>query len=546
MKVFIKILVVSLLLLSNLFAFERTVLAEIFTSTTCPPCATQNPYFDSWLKNYSNKDRVAVIKYHTWWPSPGNDPFYLANVNENRARTNFYSTNYVPRGIINGTADGQSSAGTWIVLIQNTINSTSQFDVKIYGNIDANSGGNLTIKVTADNSPIPTGTLVLQVAVVESDIHYTGTNGDPIHNFVMRKMYPDNNGEVFTINQNETKTFTRIFNWNSSWNLDNSHIVAFIQNQNTKEVYQAAIRRANVYLATPNPIYPPNSSLNQPVNITLKWNKISQATNYGLEVVTDSLFLNKIFSDTTLTDTFKTLVKLQRETRYYWRVKAISSFAITDWSEVYNFKTLPQNVPNQVQLILPENDTTIINPDNIHFVWLKSDPDVDIYRIEIGLDTNYVYKILDTTLADTSLDINAHRYYFGGIHYWRVSAHNGVGWGIPSVNRRFGILWSSVNEWIYPNQLVLNQNYPNPFNPTTKIEFSIPQDMINENGNQKVILKVYDLLGNEIATLFNQTAHAGNYQVIFDAQKYNLSSGIYFYRLIFGENIKIRKMIYLR
>ncbi len=102
------------------------------------------------------------------------------------------------------------------------------------------------------------------------------------------------------------------------------------------------------------------SSLNQPVNITLKWNKISQAQNYGLEVVTDSLFLNKIFSDTTLTDTFKTLVKLQRETRYYWRVKAISSFAITDWSEVYNFKTLPQNVPNQVQLILPENDTTIL------------------------------------------------------------------------------------------------------------------------------------------------------------------------------------------
>lgn len=545
MKSIFKTFLILILLISNSIAFERTVLAEIFTSTTCPPCATQNPYFDSWLKNYSNKDRVAVIKYHTWWPSPGNDPFYLANVNENRGRTNYYSTNYVPRGIINGTADGQSSAGTWIVLIQNTINSTSQFDVKIYGNVDANLGGNLTIRITADNNPIPSSTLVLQVAVVESDIHYTGTNGDPVHNFVMRKMYPDNNGETFTINPNETITFTRVFNWNSSWNLENSQIVAFIQNPNTKEVYQAAIRRANIYLATPAPIYPPNNSLNQPINITLKWNKISQATNYGLEVATDSLFSNKIFSDTTLTDTFKTLVKLQRETRYYWRVKAISSYAVTDWSEIYSFKTLPQNAPTQVQLVSPTNDTTIINPQIVQFNWLPSEPDVDYYRFELASDSNFSAYILDTIIAFTSLDYDM-TFKVAVSYYWRVTAHNGVGWGIPSNIWKFKFLKTIVDETNIPDEFRLNQNYPNPFNPTTKIEFSIPQDLINVNGNQKVILKVFDLLGNEVAILFNQTAVAGNYQVNFDAQKYNLSSGVYFYQLSFGENVKIKKMIYLR
>lgn len=545
MKSILKTFLILILLISNSIAFERTVLAEIFTSTTCPPCATQNPYFDSWLKNYSNKDRVAVIKYHTWWPSPGNDPFYLANVNENRGRTNYYSTNYVPRGIINGTADGQSSAGTWIVLIQNTINSTSQFDVKIYGNVDANLGGNLTIRITADNNPIPSSTLVLQVAVVESDIHYTGTNGDPVHNFVMRKMYPDNNGETFTINPNETITFTRVFNWNSSWNLENSQIVAFIQNPNTKEVYQAAIRRANIYLATPAPIYPPNNSLNQPINITLKWNKISQATNYGLEVATDSLFSNKIFSDTTLTDTFKTLVKLQRETRYYWRVKAISSYAVTDWSEIYSFKTLPQNAPTQVQLVSPTNDTTIINPQIVQFNWLPSEPDVDYYRFELASDSNFSTYILDTIITLTSLDYDM-TFKVAVSYYWRVTAHNGVGWGIPSNIWKFKFLKTIVDETNIPDEFRLNQNYPNPFNPTTKIEFSIPQDLININGNQKVILKVFDLLGNEVAILFNQTAVAGNYQVNFDAQKYNLSSGVYFYQLSFGENVKIKKMIYLR
>lgn len=70
MKKSLQIIFILFLAILKLDAFERTVLTEIFTSTTCPPCATQNPYFDSWLKNYSNKDRVAVIKYHTWWPSP--------------------------------------------------------------------------------------------------------------------------------------------------------------------------------------------------------------------------------------------------------------------------------------------------------------------------------------------------------------------------------------------------------------------------------------------------------------------------------------------
>lgn len=295
MRKFLKIFITSLFIISNSLAYERTVLVEIFTSTTCPPCATQNPYFDNWLKNYSNKDRVAVIKYHTWWPSPGNDPFYHANTVENQARVNYYSTNYVPRGIINGTSDGSSSASIWISLIQNSIINSSQFEIRVYGNVDATQGGNLTIQVTADNNPIPSGTLVLHTVVVESELYYTGTNGDPVHHFVMRKMYPNQNGETFTINPNETKTFSRVFSWNSSWKIDNSYVVVFIQNQSNKQVYQAAIRRANVFLATPQPIFPPNNSLNQPVNLILRWNKIAQATQYGLEVATDSLFTNKIF-----------------------------------------------------------------------------------------------------------------------------------------------------------------------------------------------------------------------------------------------------------
>ncbi|MCX8056968.1 MAG: Omp28-related outer membrane protein [Ignavibacteria bacterium] len=545
MKKFYIIGLLTILFFSNSLAYDRVVLMEIFTSTTCPPCASANPYFDNWLKNYSNKDRVAVIKYHTWWPSPGNDPFYYANTVENQARVNYYGTNYVPRGIVNGTGDGTSSPSTWISLIQNSIINSSQFEIKILGNVDAVQGGNLTIQVTADNNPIPTGTLVLHTVVVESDLYYTGTNGDPVHHFVMRKMYPNQNGETFTINPNETKTFSRTFSWNSTWKVDNSYVVVFIQNQSNKQVYQAAIRRANVFLASPNLVFPPNNALNQPINITLRWNKISQATNYGLEVATDSLFTNKIFSDTTLVDTFRTMTKLSRETRYYWRVKAISNYAISNWSPVYSFKTLPQNVPNQVQLLLPRRDTVIANPSMVEFIWQPSAPDVDYYRFELSSDSNFTSYEVDTILTGTSFTYDM-RYKLANAYYWRVTAHNGVGWGQSSLVWKINFLRTSVDDKISLETFDLSQNYPNPFNPTTKIEFIIPKSLLNGNGTNRITLKVFDLLGNEVATLIDNSASAGKYEISFDAEKFNLSGGVYFYQLNLNGFQKTRKMIYLK
>ena len=83
----------------------------------------------------------------------------------------------------------------------------------------------------------------------------------------------------------------------------------------------------------------------------------------------------------------------------------------------------------------------------------------------------------------------------------------------------------------------LHQNYPNPFNPSTKIKYSIPE-------NQKVVLKIFDLLGREISTLINEEKPAGNYEVEFIAD--NLSSGIYFYRLQAGEFVKTKKLMLLK
>ncbi|MGA9408291.1 MAG: T9SS type A sorting domain-containing protein, partial [Bacteroidota bacterium] len=89
-----------------------------------------------------------------------------------------------------------------------------------------------------------------------------------------------------------------------------------------------------------------------------------------------------------------------------------------------------------------------------------------------------------------------------------------------------------------PKVLALSQNYPEPFNPSTTIQFTLPSD-------GHATLKVYNVLGQEVATLFNGEATAGsNHQVQFDAS--NLSSGIYFSRLDFGGRMQVKKMLLLK
>jgi len=100
-----------------------------------------------------------------------------------------------------------------------------------------------------------------------------------------------------------------------------------------------------------------------------------------------------------------------------------------------------------------------------------------------------------------------------------------------------------------PNVFSLEQNYPNPFNPSTKIKYTIPEEVKGER--QEVILKVYDILGNEVITLVNEEQPAGSYEVEFSSESSfqlvrNLTSGIYFYQLKAGDFIQTKKMILLR
>ena len=87
------------------------------------------------------------------------------------------------------------------------------------------------------------------------------------------------------------------------------------------------------------------------------------------------------------------------------------------------------------------------------------------------------------------------------------------------------------------NNFILSQNYPNPFNPSTKISWQSPVGCWQT-------LKVYDVLGREVATLVNEYKPAGSYEVKFNGSK--LSSTVYFYRLQAGEFVESKKMILMK
>lgn len=135
-----------------------------------------------------------------------------------------------------------------------------------------------------------------------------------------------------------------------------------------------------------------------------------------------------------------------------------------------------------------------------------------------GLESGDIIK-LKATITDTSI-------------YNNVAFYPDSGYALIHVLDPI----TGIQEENNPNNSSLSQNYPNPFNPATTIEYSI-------GNSTKVLLKIYNVLGIEVATLVDEIQSSGNFKLTFDADKFNLPSGIYFYKLIADDFTQTRKMI---
>jgi len=303
----------------------------------------------------------------------------------------------------------------------------------------------------------------------------------------------------------------------------------------------------DVWLATPITIpYPPSflqaqtSSTEQ--KVTLSWNAgipLPPPTGYRIQRKEGLPLDNSLY--VTLTETnYSTFtfddenVKLNQN--YTYRISTLNGSSSTSHYGNEATAYVPAIVPVELQSFTAEvinNDVKLIwstatETNNSGFEILRSTQNDNYIWQNIGFVPGFgtTTEIHNYSYVDKSLQPGNYQYRLKQIDFEGTFEYSNI----------FEI---SIDA---PEEFSLEQNYPNPFNPVTKIKYEIPGQARNDNA--AVTLKVYDVLGDEVATLVNEEKPLGTYEVDFDAT--GLPSGIYFYQLKAGSFVETKKMVLLR
>ncbi|MBS1515993.1 MAG: T9SS type A sorting domain-containing protein [Bacteroidetes bacterium] len=228
-------------------AGDRTVLVERYTSSTCGPCASNNPTVDAFM-NSLTEAQIMGISYHMNWPSPGNDPMYLYNVSDNTTRRNYYNVNAIPQLQMDGTTTLQPNySNSQLTSAYNTRAALLSPVTIIVRQNDIGSDSMQVLVTVYCETAISNPTVNLQVVIMEKLIQYPsppGTNGETTFHTVMRKMLPTASGTFFDLTPGTRKDFEFRIKKESAWNAAQVKAVAFIQAAN-KEVHNTAWPLAN-------------------------------------------------------------------------------------------------------------------------------------------------------------------------------------------------------------------------------------------------------------------------------------------------------------
>ena len=213
---------------------------------------------------------------------------------------------------------------------------------------------------------------------------------------------------------------------------------------------------------------------------------------------------------------------------------------------------LPPNAPTNL------TSQVIVNPNSqVQLGWQDNSWDENGFRLfrkkgYPGSQTNYVLvgvtpsnftQVVDSTVLPEST-------YTYKVTSFNLYGENTSNTSTITVSVPVGI--EEITNEELPQEFALHQNYPNPFNPSTKIKYTIPSvETRHASSLHMVTLMIYDILGNEVATLVNEEQAPGVYEVGFSTESSfrlvrNLTSGIYFYQLRAGEFNQTKKMLLLK
>jgi len=281
-------------------------------------------------------------------------------------------------------------------------------------------------------------------------------------------------------------------------------------------------------------VSPSNNDENQKLTTTLVWSATQLAERYLIQVSLYPDFHQVVYSLSEYRKTSLTFSNIEPGQTYYWRVKAFGVVGESEFSDTFVFTS---GIPVATTLISPPHTSKDVSLTPT-FIWSAMDKATS-YHLQVATTVQFNASsiIFDKTVADTfytmTTQLSTNKFY-----YWRVSSMNSL--GESGWSDQFGFKTSTTTDIkevnLIPKETRLLQNFPNPFNPSTVISYHLAEQC-------NVRLKVYDLLGREVALLVNSNQPAGIYNFELDARELGLTSGIYLYQLITDSNSKSGKNI---
>jgi hypothetical protein len=582
--------------------FQRNVLLEEWTSSTCGPCATNNPTIDAFIA--ARFDSLVAIKYHMNWPAPGNDPMYLYNPTQATDRRNYYGVNAVPHVIMDGVVNPEypysnppslpnafyprKNVGTPISLsVTNTRlpGDTIQADV--------------TLQVSTQ---LPVGQYYLRVHAVERHIHYNsapGSNGETDFYDVFRRAYPNSTGTPIP-------TAPGTYNFTFKYPLDMAvwvdsmiYTAVFVQNDANKEVLNAA--KSRNYVAE-NYV---NNGFDQPTILKpiVAFDFIQSNRDYLVENPTSVLsnfFYYELFDGQFPAPGWSINNPDGGITFAQYQGANGPSFGGTKSVKMdfYSYSSTGQNDFLYSGLYSGLNEVDSLKFDWAYAQYSSAYVDRLIVKVSTNGGVTYPHTIFDKSGAQLATAPNTTNAFVPTASQWSTFSYalsqvvpvelttfdakaNGLdvdlswstatevnnygfeiqrkaqddfitvgfvkGNGTTTEKQNYNFTDKELAEGSYtyrlkqidysgayhfsdevevdvtgPKVFFIEQNYPNPFNPSTMIRFNLAV-------NSKVSLKIYNIIGEEVAELINGKMNAGKQEVEFNAS--SLNSGIYIYKL---------------
>jgi hypothetical protein len=217
---------------------QSKVLFEFFTAVNCPNCPPPGHFLDlvDSMKGISiNDTNVVIVRYHSNFN--GYDPYYLFNPTGSAARHNYNGYTWNPAGTLMGTNLPNFDQSVWLNNINSSLEKKNPVEIGMTNTYDTTSKNgtvDLSLKLSSTS---PDNDLKLFIMITESELAYTGTNGETVHQNTYRQMLTDNAGDPVSLQPGTLQNVSKAYVLKTGIKTANSNIVVFVQSQGGKTVY---------------------------------------------------------------------------------------------------------------------------------------------------------------------------------------------------------------------------------------------------------------------------------------------------------------------